>query len=211
MNGIVESLISADTSLFLLLNSLHADWMDPVMWWLSHKWIWVVFYAALVGMLFYYKGWRKTTVALIFVALMIVIADQACSHMIRPFFERLRPSNPANPISPMVHIVNGYRGGAYGFPSCHAANTFALAVFLSLVMRMRGFTVFMLIWSVLISYSRIYLGVHYPGDILVGMMVGAIAAFICYYGYYMVNVALMRAKERNVSLMTYIRSLIGMD
>lgn len=88
---------------------------------------------------------------------------------------RLRPSNPENPLSEMVHIVGGYRGGSYGFPSCHAANSFALASFLILLFANRKLSLFIFAWAVLNSYSRVYLGVHYPGDLLVGAIIGTAA------------------------------------
>lgn len=85
------------------------------------------------------------------------------------------PSNPENPLSEMVHIVGGYRGGSYGFPSCHAANSFALASFLTLLFANRKLSLFIFAWAVLNSYSRVYLGVHYPGDLLVGAIIGTAA------------------------------------
>lgn len=95
--------------------------------------------------------------------------------LIRPEVCRLRPSNPENPLSEMVHIVGGYRGGSYGFPSCHAANSFALASFLTLLFANRKLSLFIFAWAVLNSYSRVYLGVHYPGDLLVGAIIGTAA------------------------------------
>lgn len=98
-----------------------------------------------------------------------------CATLIRPEVCRLRPSNPSNPLSEMVHIVGGYRGGSYGFPSCHAANSFALASFLTLLFANRKLSLFIFAWAVLNSYSRLYLGVHYPGDLLVGAIIGTAA------------------------------------
>ena len=109
----------------------------------------------------------------------------SCATLIRPEVCRLRPSNPENPLSEMVHIVGGYRGGSYGFPSCHAANSFALASFLTLLFANRKLSLFIFAWAVLNSYSRVYLGVHYPGDLLVGAIIGTAAglamAFVAGY------------------------------
>ena len=117
---------------------------------------------------------------MIAIALTITYADQVCATLIRPLVERMRPSNPNNPISEFVHIVNGKRGGRYGFPSCHAANSFALAFFLMFLFKNRFLTLFILFWAALNSYSRIYIGVHYPGDLAMGMLVGFSGALLLY-------------------------------
>ncbi len=177
------ALENLDNNLLLAINGAHTPFLDTVMWWLSDKWIWIVFYVMLAAMMFRKVGYKNGITALIFIGLMIAATDMVCSQLIRPAFERLRPANLMNPISQYIHIVNGYRGGTFGFPSCHAANTFALATFLSFVMQNRKFTVAMVIWSLVICYSRIYLGVHYPGDILAGIIVGSVIATACYQGY----------------------------
>ena len=139
------------------------------------KWIWVPMYAAVLFAVVRNYRWRQTLAVLVCVALAITIADQVCATLIRPEVCRLRPSNPENPLSEMVHIVGGYRGGSYGFPSCHAANSFALASFLTLLFANRKLSLFIFAWAVLNSYSRVYLGVHYPGDLLVGAIIGTAA------------------------------------
>lgn len=108
-------------------------------------------------------------------------ADQVGATVIRPVVCRLRPANLENPISEFVQIVNGYRGGRYGFPSCHAANTFGLAFFLFYLFRNRALNWFIMLWAVVTCYSRSYLGVHYPGDLLVGAFVGFVGASLCYW------------------------------
>lgn len=177
------ALENLDNNLLLAINGAHTPFLDTVMWWLSDKWIWIAFYVMLAAMMFRKVGYKNGITALLFIGLMIAATDMVCSQLIRPVFERLRPANLMNPISQYIHIVNGYRGGTFGFPSCHAANTFALATFLSFVMQNRKFTIAMVIWSLVICYSRIYLGVHYPGDILAGIIVGSALATACYQGY----------------------------
>ena len=112
--------------------------------------------------------------------LAITLADQLCATLIRPAVQRLRPANLDNPLSAMVHIVNGYRGGSYGFPSCHAANTFALVGLMLPIVRQRRFGIVMIAWAFTNCYSRIHLGVHYPGDLIVGATIGLAIGYLCY-------------------------------
>ena len=111
------------------------------------------------------------------VSLLIVVTDQFSSSFCKPFFHRFRPTHDPD-IMYMVDMVNGYRGGWYGFFSSHASNTFGLALFLSLLFRNWRSTLVLLCWASLSSYSRIYLGVHYPGDILCGALLGAVGAWL---------------------------------
>lgn len=129
----IDWLNTIDTQVFLALNGLHAPYFDAFMKLFTGKWIWVPMYAAVLFAVVRNYRWRQTLAVLVCVALAITIADQVCATLIRPEVCRLRPSNPENPLSEMVHIVGGYRGGSYGFPSCHAANSFALASFLILL------------------------------------------------------------------------------
>lgn len=159
----IDWLNTIDTQVFLALNGLHAPYFDVFIKLFTGKWIWVPMYAAVLFAVVRNYRWRQTLAVLVCVALAITIADQVCATLIRPEVCRLRPSNPENPLSEMVHIVGGYRGGSYGFPSCHAANSFALASFLTLLFANRKLSLFIFAWAVLNSYSRVYLGVHYPG------------------------------------------------
>lgn len=132
-----------DARLLLIVNGAHSPFFDSVMWCISGRWIWVPFYAVLAYLLFRRMSWKRASICLVTIGLIILAADQTCATLIRPEIGRLRPANLNNPLSSFVHVVNGYRGGRYGFPSCHAANTFALAVFMSLVIRHKWFTVMM--------------------------------------------------------------------
>lgn len=170
-----------DARLLLIVNGAHSPFFDSVMWCISGRWIWVPFYAVLAYLLFRRMSWKRASICLVTIGLIILAADQTCATLIRPEIGRLRPANLNNPLSSFVHVVNGYRCGRYGFPSCHAANTFALAVFMSLVIRHKWFTVMMFSWAFVVSYSRMYLGVHYFGDLFCGATIGSLFAVLFYY------------------------------
>lgn len=168
-----------DHNLLFFFNGTHSEWADSVMMTITGKWTWIPFYVILVGLMFWRCGWRRSIVYLLAIAAVITLTDQACASWIRPAVERLRPCSPDNPLSAMIQTVNGYCPGSYSFPSCHAANTFALASFLSLTFRNRGITLTMFAWATIVSISRLYLGVHYPSDLLAGALIGsAIATLI---------------------------------
>ena len=177
----LDFLIDLDTQVFLFLNDLHMPLFDYFMKAFTGKLIWAPMYAVILFILYRRYGWKVATVFVVGTILTVGLADYICASHIRPYVERLRPSNLLNPISSEVHIVDGYRGGSYGFPSCHAANSFALATFLSLLFSARRFTIFILAWAFLNSYSRLYLGVHYPGDLIIGGLIGSLIAVGVYY------------------------------
>lgn len=172
----IETLQQLDNSLLLMLNGLHTPFLDSFMYAYSGKAIWIPMYVMLAIAMNLRFGWKAGLTFCAFAGLTIALADQGCASWIRPYVARLRPSNPDNPISPLVHIVNGYRSGSYGFPSCHAANTVALATFAGLTIRLTALPMF--IWAFLQCYSRAYLGVHYPGDLLVGAIIGILAGWL---------------------------------
>ena len=178
---LMQWLIEIDEKLLLAINGCHNDYFDHFMYLFSDRWIWVPMYVAILYVMIRNFSFRKTIVCLIAIALTITIADQVGASLIRPIVERMRPSNPDNPISDLVHIVNNYRSGRYGFPSCHAANTFGLAFFVCFLFRQRWLTVFLMFWAVVTCYSRVYLGLHYPGDLFFGMILGFLSAVVVYF------------------------------
>lgn len=177
----MEFLQQLDTQIFLFLNSLNIPAADHFVKLFSTREVWLPMYFMLLVITMKAYGWRRAAVIVAGVAILIALADQTCSTLIRPLVGRLRPSNPLNPISSMVHIVEGYRGGPHGFPSCHAANSVALAVYMCLLFKSQRFRITICSWAILNAYSRIYLGVHYPGDLLVGAAIGAGFAVIIYH------------------------------
>lgn len=177
----MDFIIDTDTSILLFFNSLHSAFFDTFFSVYSGRWVWIPLYAALLWAIWRTFSWRVALTITLSVVLVITLADQICATVIRPYVERIRPAQLTNPISPLVHIVNGYRGGQYGFPSCHAANSFALATFIAMLRIRRRIAVTIFIWAILNCYSRIYLGVHYPGDLLIGAIIGSGIAVLIYY------------------------------
>ncbi|MBI9057140.1 MAG: phosphatase PAP2 family protein [Labilibaculum sp.] len=176
----LEWLINLDKELLLLLNGQQHYFWDYLMRLISEKEMWYVFYVVLIGCILNTYGWRKGGLILISLVLVIVVSDQIASGIFKPLFKRFRPSRDPD-FSHMVNLVQGYTGGKYGFVSSHAANSFGLAVLASLILKNRITSVFLIFWAIIVSYSRIYLGVHYPGDILVGSLIGIGMAYLGYF------------------------------
>lgn len=175
-----EFIIELDTRIFMWVNSRHTEFWDMFMFLISGRAIWIPFYSIMLYTIWLCYGWRTTLLMVLMTGVAIAACDQICSEFIRPAVERMRPTNPDNPLSEYVHIVDDYRGGRFGFPSCHAANAFTLATLTSLLFRQWRYTLFIFLWGALICYSRIYLGVHYPGDILAGLTIGCIFGAAAY-------------------------------
>lgn len=178
----MNSITQIDTTLLLFINSMHCDFLDHMMWAYTRKTTWIPFYAALVVIAFIHMR-HHPRILLLFVLCMaatITVSDQLCGHVIRDAIGRMRPSNPDNPTSELLHLVNGYRSGRFGFPSCHAANTFALVSALHFVFKNRYLNAMMVLWALLNCYTRLYLGVHYPGDIIAGAIVGTLSSCLIF-------------------------------
>lgn len=173
----IDSLSALDAKVTVAVNALHSPYFDQFMYLFSNKWIWVPMYATILIILYKRYNLKAAVLFLVAIALTITITDQLCASIIRPIFERMRPANPDGPIAQLIHIVNGYRGGPYGFPSCHASNSFALATFLCLIRRRWLFGIVIVLWAVVNAYSRLYLGVHFAGDLIVGAVIGSAVGF----------------------------------
>lgn len=173
----LEKLKTLDTRLFLCLNGKHNAFFDPIMYWVSNKWLWIPLYVLIVILII--RAYKKRSILIfICIGILVTLSDQLSSHLIKPLVGRLRPShNPA--IMDMVHLSKAGSGGMYGFVSGHATNSFALFIFLTLILnkKFNWLKYILCFWALLISYSRIYVGVHYPGDVICGALLGSLVGF----------------------------------
>ena len=174
----MDWMLKLDTQLFLAINGIHTETWDAIMWWISGKTTWWPFYLLLVGYMGWKRGWQLVP-AVLFIVVVIFLADQTSVHLFKNVNQRLRPSHEPS-LEGMVHLVNNKKGGLYGFISSHAANAAGVVAMTALWIRKRWFTLVMIVWSLLIGYSRVYLGVHYPGDVLAGLLWGAGCGWLVY-------------------------------
>jgi putative membrane protein len=181
LTDLLSMLKAMDTMVFLTVNSHHNAYFDSVMWLVSGKLIWVPMYVSLFFVLLKNYSYKVVFAILLAIGVVILFTDSFTAQVIRPWVCRLRPSNLDNPMSSMVHVVDGYRGGAYGFPSNHASNTWGLAFFITFLFRRYKLTFFFFLWALLVCYSRMYLGVHYFGDLLIGGLLALAGASTVFY------------------------------
>ena len=177
---LITKIIEIDKQLLLFLNSFHTGYLDTFMYTFSKVGVWIPFYLSVVYILFKSEGKKAIWIVLLLIS-GVVLADQLSGFM-KDGFQRFRPSHdPA--IQNFVHIVNNSRAGLYGFVSSHAANTVGFAVLSSLFIRRQTYTIAALSWALITSYSRIYLGLHFPLDILGGALTGLFIALFLYFIY----------------------------
>lgn len=176
--GIIEILDKVDTSALLWINGFHNSFFDGFMFALSNRLTWIPLYISLLYLIIRTK--RSASLWIVgALILCVVLSDHIASGLIKNLVQRPRPSHAVS-LEGIVHLVHNYRSGMYGFVSSHAANTFGLALLSSLIIRKRAFSWVIFSWSVLNMYSRMYLGVHYPFDILGGMLVGISVAMLIF-------------------------------
>lgn len=175
----MEQLVELDHEFFLYLNNLGSAAWDPFWRFITDKFSAIPFYGFLVFLLYKSLGLKKTFLTLLFVAGLITLTDQF-ANLFKHYFQRPRPCGQEGVMETARFVA--VRCGRYGFFSAHAASSAALAVFLGLILRQswRGILIVLIVWALLVSYSRIYLGVHYPGDILTGWFFGILFGYLFY-------------------------------
>lgn len=172
--------MSLDADILLWINGHSSEWLDVLMWYISKTNVWIPLYVLLVGLIVWkYRNWKAVLFILIGFGIVVGLSDYTCSGMLKPLVCRLRPTHEPS-IDP-IHLVRGYTGGRFGFCSSHAANTMSVALLFSLLYRNKYATAGLMTWVALNCYSRMYLGVHYPLDIMAGLLVGSLWAVLVYW------------------------------
>ena len=183
----VAQLIEFDKHLLLALNGSDSLFLDGLVKTLTTATTWIPLYASLLYLVIKNNDSLQKVLLIVACALSCVFLAGSLDDMfVKPMVGRWRPTHDAD-IGILVDTVNGYRGGRFGFFSAHASNTFSLAIFFALLVRSRVLSVTLVVWSLINCWTRVYLGVHYPGDIVVGLLWGAIVATLVWYVHYRVS------------------------
>lgn len=178
MESIFDIIVKWDQQILLFLHGLSSPFLDTLMAGATEKYNWIPLYLLLLYILYKNFGWQALY-SIIAVVLLITLSDQITSSFMKPFFQRYRPCHDPE-IGHLIRIVTKC-GGSYGFVSSHAANSMALSTFFWLIFKEKyRWIIWIFIWPLLFSYSRMYLGVHYPLDILGGTLVGILLGYLVF-------------------------------
>lgn len=176
----MEQLVELDHEIYLFLNNLGDPAWDDFWNFITHKFASIPFYALLVFLLYRALGIKRLLLTLVMIAALITVTDQL-SNLFKDFFARPRPCRQEGIMEYARYVA--VRCGKYGFFSAHAGSSSALVIFLGLILRQywKNTLWVLIVWGLLVSYSRIYIGVHYPADVLVGWILGIAIGFIFFF------------------------------
>ncbi|MBQ6682316.1 MAG: phosphatase PAP2 family protein [Prevotella sp.] len=176
----IQGLLEIDRQLLLAFNGSGSLFIDSLVLVLTNAYTWIAFCLALAYLVIKNNGkWSQIMLVVAASGLCILLSSLVAEGVVKPYVARLRPSLDPS-VCNMLHLAKGYTASGYSFFSAHAANTFSIAVFFSLLVRSRVFTIFIMAWSLLNAWTRLYLGVHYPSDVIVGLAYGAFVGIMVY-------------------------------
>ncbi len=181
MTTLLMDIAQMNRGLFDMLNNDMGAFWDSFYWFFSAKLVWAPLYLLILYLIYRKVGLRDMLIAMVVIVLMTVICDHI-GNFFKANLSQFRPSHDPL-VGSDIHLVRGYRGGLYGTVSSHASISFSIAVCSLLIIKRLWFTIPILLWAATVSYSRIYLGLHYPKDIFFGTILGCSAGFGFYKGY----------------------------
>lgn len=174
---------SWDESMMLAINGAHNPFWDQAMLHLSAMFIWMPLYILLFVLIYRQFGWKVGLIVVLGLLLVITLCDQISVNAFKERFLRLRPCH-SDWLQGQLHMVEGKGcGGQYSFVSSHAANTFGIAIYFASLLRKWWLSILLVLWAAVVSYSRVYLGVHFPLDVLGGAMLGSALGFLVFWAF----------------------------